>query len=64
MQLLTTNAGGQTFTGLKNPESLKIVSNMFKNAEHKSQPEKYKNNLHNHVNYTSPDFDKSLKTDM
>ena len=37
---------------------------MFKNAEHKSNPEKYKNNLYNHVNYNNPDFDKTLKTDM
>jgi hypothetical protein len=61
--LLGTNAG-QAFTGLRNPESLKSISNMFKNAEHKGQPDKYKNNLLNHVNYGNPDFDKLLKTDM
>ncbi len=37
---------------------------MFKNAEHKGQPEKYKTNLLNHVNYINPDFDKILKTDI
>lgn len=37
---------------------------MFKNAEHKSTPEKYKTNLLNHVNYINPDFDKVLKTEM
>lgn len=37
---------------------------MFKSAEHRSQPEKYKSNLLNHVNYTNPDFDKILKTEM
>lgn len=37
---------------------------MFKNAEHKGQPEKYRNNLFNHVNYANPDFDKTLKTDV
>ena len=37
---------------------------MFKNAEHKNQPDKYKNNLLNHVNYHNPDFDKTLKVDI
>jgi hypothetical protein len=37
---------------------------MFKNAEHKAQPERYKTNLLNHVNYVNPDFEKVLKTDM
>lgn len=37
---------------------------MFKNAEHKQTPDKYKNNLLNHVNYNNPDFDKLLKTDI
>ena len=54
----------QTFVGLKSSDSLKIISNMFKNAEHKSQPEKYKTNLLNHVNYINPDFDKTIKTDI
>ena len=54
----------QTFVGLRSPESLKSISNMFKNAEHKGQPDKYKNNLLNHVNYMNPDFDKTLKTDI
>lgn len=50
--------------GLKSSDSLKIISNMFKNAEHKGQPEKYKTNLLNHVNYVSPDFDRVIKTDI
>jgi hypothetical protein len=37
---------------------------MFKNAEHKSQPERYKTNLLNHVNYQQPDFEKTLKVDI
>ena len=37
---------------------------MFKNAEHKGQPDKYKTNLLNHVNYGTPDFDKVIKTDL
>ena len=37
---------------------------MFKNAEHRGQPERYKTNLLNHVNDTNPDFEKILKTDM
>jgi len=49
---------------MKSPESLKSVSSMFKNAEHKSQPDKYKNNLLNHVNYVNPDFERVIKTDI
>ena len=37
---------------------------MFKNAEHKAQPEKYKINLGVHINYFNPDFEKTLKTDI
>lgn len=37
---------------------------MFKNAEHKGTPDKYKNNLYNHVNYNNPDFDKVIKTEL
>lgn len=49
---------------MRSPESLKSICSMFKNAEHKTQPEKYKNNLLNHVNYANPDFEKTLKTDV
>ena len=52
------------FIGMKSPESLKSVCSMFKNAEHKSQPERYKSNLLNHVNYQQPDFEKTLKVDI
>lgn len=37
---------------------------MFKNAEHKANPEKYKASLYNHINYTSPDVERILKTDI
>lgn len=37
---------------------------MFKNAEHKGTPDKYKNNLLNHVNYNNPDFEKVIKTEI
>lgn len=37
---------------------------MFKNAEHRGYPDKYKTNLLNHVNYQNPDFDKVMKTDI
>jgi len=53
-----------SFIGLQSPESLKAVSSMFRNAEHKANPEKYKINLYNHVNYTSPDFDKVIRTEI
>lgn len=53
-----------SFIGLQSPESLKAVSSMFRNAEHKANPEKYKTNLNNHVNYTSPDFDKVIRTEI
>jgi hypothetical protein len=60
--LLPANQLG--FVGLRSPESLKSISNMFKNAEHKGQPEKYKSNLINHVNYANPVIDKILKTEI
>ncbi len=37
---------------------------MFRNAEHKENPEKYKLNLNNHVNYASPDFEKVIRTEI
>jgi hypothetical protein len=37
---------------------------MFKNAEHKANPEKYKANLFNHINYSNPDVERILKTDI
>jgi len=40
------------------------VSSMFRNAEHKENPEKYKLNLNNHVNYASPDFEKVIRTEI
>ena len=52
------------FIGMRSPESLKSVCSMFKNAEHRTQPDRYKTNLLNHVNYSNPDFERVLKSDI
>lgn len=49
---------------MRSPESLKSVCSMFKNAEHRTQPDRYKTNLLNHVNYANPDFERVLKSDI
>jgi len=53
------------FVGLKSPDHLKKVCNMFRNSEHKHQPQKYMQNLRNSINYDNPEiFRGPVKTEI
>jgi hypothetical protein len=52
------------FQGLKSPDSLKQIGNMFKTNEYKDQPEKYYETLLSHVNYDEPEQVLTIKTDI
>ena len=53
------------FVGLKSPDHLKKVCNMFKNQEHKSKPQEYMKVLQSCINYAQPDIYKGpIKTEI
>jgi hypothetical protein len=53
------------FVGLKSPDHLKKVCNMFRNTEHKHNPQKYMQNLRNNINYDNPEIFKGpVKTEI
>lgn len=53
------------FLGLKSPDHLKKVCNMFKNQEHKGKPHEYMKTLQSCINYASPDIYKGpIKTEI
>jgi hypothetical protein len=53
------------FVGLKSPDHLKKVCNMFRNSEHKHQPVKYMQQLRNSINYENPEiFRGPVKTEI
>lgn len=55
----------QSFVGLKSPDHLKKVCNMFRNNDFKNQPHKYMQNLKNNINYENPEIYKGpVKTDI
>lgn len=54
-----------SFIGLKSPDHLKKVCNMFKNNEFKENPQKYLQILKNNINYANPDIYKGqVKTEI
>ena len=54
-----------SFIGLKSPDHLKKVSNMFRNNEFKTQPKKYMTTLKQNINYDNPEiFRGPIKTDI
>jgi hypothetical protein len=60
-------SGGRTagFVGLKSPDHLKKVCNMFRNSEFKHQPQKYMQQLKNSINYDNPEiFRGPVKTEI
>lgn len=44
------------FIGLKSPDHLKKVCNMFRNQDFKGQPTKYMQNLKFNINYDNPEI--------
>lgn len=45
-----------SFIGLKSPDHLKKVCNMFRNNDYKGQPSKYMQTLKNNINYDNPEI--------
>lgn len=60
------NANGESkFIGLKSPDHLKKVCNMFRNNDYKANPAKYMQNLKHNINYENPDiFKGAVKTEI
>lgn len=53
------------FVGLKSPDHLKKLCNMFKNSEHKNKPSEYLKTLRSYINYENPDtFKGPVKTEI
>ncbi len=51
------NRGGEpSFVGLKSPDHLKKVCNMFRNNDFKNNPQKYLQTLKHNINYDSPEI--------
>ncbi len=58
-------AGEPSFVGLKSPDHLKKVCNMFRNNDFKNQPHKYLSTLKNNINYDNPEIYKGpVKTEI
>ena len=54
-----------SFVGLRSPDHLKKVCNMFRNQDFKAQPHKYMQTLKNSINYDNPEIFKGpLKVDI
>mmetsp|Transcript_2158 Transcript_2158/g.2067 ORF Transcript_2158/g.2067 Transcript_2158/m.2067 type:complete len:191 (+) Transcript_2158:890-1462(+) len=54
-----------SFIGLKSPDHLKKVCNMFRNNDHKTNPKKYMANLKQNINYDNPEiFRGPIKTEI
>lgn len=54
-----------TFVGLKSPDHLKKVCNMFRNNDYKSNPRKYLQILKQNINYDNPEIQKGpIKTEI
>mmetsp|Transcript_8885 Transcript_8885/g.6637 ORF Transcript_8885/g.6637 Transcript_8885/m.6637 type:complete len:129 (+) Transcript_8885:1382-1768(+) len=45
-----------SFVGLKSPDHLKKVCNMFRNNDHKMNPKKYMQSLKLNINYDNPEI--------
>ena len=57
--------GEPSFIGLKSPDHLKKVCNMFRNNDHKANPKKYMQMLKMNINYDNPEILKGpIKTDI
>lgn len=57
--------GDHSFVGLKSPDHLKKVCNMFRNNDFKAQPHKYLATLKNNINYDKPEIYKGpVKTEI
>lgn len=57
--------GEPSFVGLKSPDHLKKVCNMFRNNDFKSQPQKYLTTLKNNINYDNPEVYRGpIKTEI
>ena len=46
----------QNFVGLKSPDHLKKVCNMFRNCDFKAAPQKYMETLRHNINYDNPEI--------
>lgn len=53
------------FVGLKSPDHLKKLCNMFRNSEHKQNPQKYMQTLKTNINYDNPEIYRGpIKTEI
>jgi hypothetical protein len=57
--------GEPSFVGLKSPDHLKKVCNMFRNNDFKNAPHKYLATLKNNINYDNPEVYRGpIKTEI
>lgn len=63
---ITGNRRGEpSFVGLKSPDHLKKVCNMFRNNDYKGTPHKYLSALKNNINYDNPEIYRGpIKTEI